>query len=256
MAEAYGYRTVDVVCVAAAAQTVVNDKNPVQHFQNQAKELTIAISELKSQSSDIKHRMPKFQNLVTTNLVTTINCLVIELSKKCFCNFLVEEAALSTQIKENSLSEAVTAHAESGAATTNTKDDNLSVTSRDNDFVYTLSFAEHTYDSTRTQKKGFHDTQTENTTYSTRTTDEDFAEIQSGKANQNASEQKKSMHIYHTIDDNILGGQSTNCYASSEVMIESSSQKGKHIGPAYCYTQHPQQYQSLVPSTLEMHHYK
>lgn len=78
----------------------------------------------------------------------------------------------------------------------------------------------------------------------------------SGKENQPASEQKKSMHIYHVIDENILGGQSTNCYASSEVMIESSSQKGKQSGPACSYTQHAQQYQCLVPADIEMHLYK
>ncbi|XP_052081101.1 uncharacterized protein LOC127719118 [Mytilus californianus] len=47
-----------------------------------------------------------------------------------------EDAALSTQDKENSFSEAMT---ESVAATTKTKNNSLSVTIRDNDFAYTLS---------------------------------------------------------------------------------------------------------------------
>lgn len=51
----------------------------------------------------------------------------------------------------------------------------------------------------------------------------------SGKENQYASAQKKSMHIYHTIDDNILGVQSANCYASSEVMIDSRTRKVKQV---------------------------
>lgn len=45
------------------------------------------------------------------------------------------------------------------------------------------------------------------------------------KENQQASEQKKCMHIYHTIDDNILGDENTNCYAFSEVKIAPISQK-------------------------------
>lgn len=78
----------------------------------------------------------------------------------------------------------------------------------------------------------------------------------SGKIIQYASAQKKSMHIYHTIDDNILGGQSANCYASSGVMIDSNSQKGKTSRTTCSYTQHAQQYQCLVPATMEMHAYK
>ncbi|CAC5424627.1 APMAP [Mytilus coruscus] len=70
MGEAYGYRKDDVVCVAAAKPLVANDNNPVQELQNQVKELTKALSELKSHSTDIKPGMPpKYQNLVTTTLV-------------------------------------------------------------------------------------------------------------------------------------------------------------------------------------------
>ncbi|CAC5418207.1 unnamed protein product [Mytilus coruscus] len=62
MGEAYGYRKDDVVCVAAAKPLVANDNNPVQELQNQVKELTKALSELKSHSTDIKPGMPpKYQ---------------------------------------------------------------------------------------------------------------------------------------------------------------------------------------------------
>ncbi|CAG2189777.1 unnamed protein product [Mytilus edulis] len=62
MGEAYGYRKNDEVCVAAAKPMVANDNNPVQELQNQVKELTKALSELKSQSTDIKPEMPpKYQ---------------------------------------------------------------------------------------------------------------------------------------------------------------------------------------------------
>lgn len=78
----------------------------------------------------------------------------------------------------------------------------------------------------------------------------------SGKGNQYASAQKKSMHIYHTIDDKILGSQSANCYASSGVMIDSSNKKGKTSRATCSYIQHAQQYQCLVPAIMEMHVYK
>ncbi|CAC5424784.1 unnamed protein product [Mytilus coruscus] len=126
---------------------------------------------------------------------------------------------------------------ESVAATTKTKDESLSVTARNNHFPYTLR---------RRQKP--------NTAI---TNDENRILRVSGKGNQNASEQKKSMHIYHTIDDNILVGPNANCYAYSEVMIESSIKKGQTSGTetACSNAQHAQQYQSLVPATMEMHHY-
>lgn len=80
----------------------------------------------------------------------------------------------------------------------------------------------------------------------------------SDKGNQQTSEQKKSIHIYHTIDENILGGQNTNCFASSEIAIDSNSHEDKKGGskPACSYTHHKQQYQCLVPAAIEMHHYK
>ncbi|CAC5410136.1 unnamed protein product [Mytilus coruscus] len=145
-----------------------------------------------------------------------------------------------------------------------------------NGCVSKFEIGENTDDSTRTQEKDFPDTQTvlklkwyvycggitgvillvwgcfacvqfrrrRQTPNTAITNDENRILRVLGKRNQNASEQKKSMHIYHTIDDNILA--------------ESSIKKGQKSGTetACSNAQHAQQYQSLVPATMEMHHYE